>query len=195
MQDNKPNLGVITAIIIAIVVAFGGISIFAMNNNKPVAQPTKDLMPKTSDVMKKTEDATKMAADKMAMEKEAMMKKDAMSKSSDVMMKKEAGMYNPYSVTNLAQNSTGTNVVFFHAPWCPSCKSIDADITTNLAKLPEGFQILKADFDTSTALKQKYGVTSQSTFVKVDKDGNKIGEATKAFALTTLEDIVEFGNK
>jgi thiol-disulfide isomerase/thioredoxin len=178
------------------------------------AMMKKDAMSKSSNTMMKDDeiimkaDGTKMTAEEMAMMKkeEAMtMKKDKMMKEGDAMSKdtmmksgevaSPKGMYSQYSVTNLAQNVTGTNVIFFHAPWCPSCKSIDADITANLDKLPEGFQILKADFDSSTALRQKYGVTQQSTFVKVDKDGNKVGTASAQFGLKTVADIVAFGQK
>jgi thiol-disulfide isomerase/thioredoxin len=141
-------------------------------------------MSKSSEIMSKPDSMTK-EGDQMS--------KEMMNKSAEVSL--PTGMYSQYSVTNLAQNSTGTNVIFFHAPWCPSCKSIDADITANLDKLPEGLQILKADFDTSTALKQKYGVTQQSTFIKVDKDGNKIGTASSQFGLKTVADIVAFGGK
>jgi hypothetical protein len=35
-------------------------------------------------------------------------------------------------------------------------------------------QILKADYDTETALKGKYGVDIQTTFVKVDDSGEMI---------------------
>lgn len=168
----------------------------------------KDTMSKSSDSMMKIDSKSssspeekkametnpnqKTMDDKM-MKEEDTMSKEMMNKSAEV--SSPTGMYSQYSVTNLAQNSTGTNVIFFHAPWCPSCKSIDADITANLDKLPEGFQILKADFDTSTALKQKYGVTQQSTFVKVDKDGNKIGTASAQFGLKKVADIVAFSSK
>ena len=34
--------------------------------------------------------------------------------------------------------------------------------------------VLKVDYDSNQALRQKYGVTLQTTFVEVDKDGNEI---------------------
>jgi thiol-disulfide isomerase/thioredoxin len=175
------------------------------------AMMKKDAMSKSSDAMKKDgetmmkADGTKMTADEMAMmkkdeamkiEKDKMMKEgDAMSK--DAMLKKgeessPQGTYTQYSVNALAQNTNGTNIIFFHAPWCPTCKAGETDINANLDKIPANFQILKTDFDTSTALKQKYGVTSQSTFVKVDKDGNKISMGN---GFTKLADIVAFGQK
>jgi thiol-disulfide isomerase/thioredoxin len=100
--------------------------------------------------------------------------------------------YIPYSAESITANGDGTNVIFFHAPWCPTCKAGEADINTNLSAIPAKFNILKTDFDTSTALRQKYGVTSQSTFVKVDKDGNKLSIGN---GFTKLADIVAFGQK
>jgi thiol-disulfide isomerase/thioredoxin len=168
------------------------------------AMMKKDAMSKSSDAMMKA-DGTKMTADEMAMmkkdeamkmEKDKMMKegdsmsKDAMTKTGEVSTPQ--GLYTQYSVNALAQNPTGTNIIFFHAPWCPTCKAGEADINANLDKIPANFQILKTDFDTSTALKQKYGVTTQSTFVKVDKDGNKLSIGN---GFTKLADIVAFGQK
>jgi thioredoxin-related protein len=34
--------------------------------------------------------------------------------------------------------------------------------------------VYKVDFDNSTELRKKYGVTDKHTFVQVDKQGNKI---------------------
>jgi thiol-disulfide isomerase/thioredoxin len=173
------------------------------------AMTKKDAMSNSSGVMMKADDKMKMEGksswtpeEMKAMEMSSMsmddkmmkegdtMSKDVMSKTGDVSTPQ--GLYTQYSVNTLAQNPTGTNIIFFHAPWCPTCKAGEADINANLDKIPENFQILKTDFDTSTALKQKYGVTSQSTFVKVDKDGNKISVGN---GFTKLSDIVAFGSK
>ena len=172
----------------------------AMKKEEAMKKDTmsKDIMSKTSEVMTKTGDTMTKDGDVMKKD-DAMMKKEGDSMSKDAMTKTAAvaspsGKYSQYSVTNLAQNASGTNIIFFHAPWCPACRAIESEINANLNKLPEGFQILKADFDTSTALKQKYGITQQSTFVKVDKDGNKLGTSAQ-FDLKTVDDIIAFGSK
>jgi thiol-disulfide isomerase/thioredoxin len=126
------------------------------------------------------------------MVKEDAMMKNTMMKEGDKMMSNTG--YMSYSADAATKNSEGVNVIFFHAPWCPSCKSIDADITKNVSSIPARFNILKADFDTSTELKKKYGVTQQSTFVKIDKNGNKVA-TTGQYEIKTLADIVAFGNK
>ncbi len=63
-------------------------------------------------------------------------------------------------------------ILFFHAPWCSTCKAADSAISSGT--IPDDVLILKTDFDTSTDLRKQYGVTTQHTFVQVDSDGNKI---------------------
>jgi thiol-disulfide isomerase/thioredoxin len=135
----------------------------------------------------------KMKSEKTAMEmkeKEAMMmkdhsgtstpeqmeamKKDGSMKGGDTMMKKSVGMYAAYSADKLALAKDNKVVIFFHAPWCPTCRALDAEITSKGVK--DGYVILKADYDTSKDLKAKYGVTSQHTLVQVDASGMPISK-------------------
>ncbi len=81
----------------------------------------------------------------------------------------KSGRYTQYTGDKLAENGYQTNVVFFYAPWCPECRSFKQAI--NQTTIPAGTQILEADFDSSTDLKKQYGVTLQSTFVRVDNNG------------------------
>lgn len=69
-------------------------------------------------------------------------------------------------------SSDGVRLLFFHAPWCPQCRMIEADIKSQ--GVPDGVTILKVDYDSNQALRQKYGVTLQTTFVEVDADGSEI---------------------
>lgn len=68
----------------------------------------------------------------------------------------------------------GNKVLFFHAKWCPQCRQIESDIMAG--PLPEGWTIIKVDYDKSQDLRQKYGVTLQTTLVKVDDQGNSLGK-------------------
>lgn len=79
------------------------------------------------------------------------------------------GEYVAYDESTLA-NTTGTRILFFHAPWCPQCRALDADIAN--AKLPDGVTIFKTDYDSNQELRQKYGVTLQTTLIKLDASGN-----------------------
>jgi thiol-disulfide isomerase/thioredoxin len=98
--------------------------------------------------------------------------------------KKAVANYIDYSPMAL-KKASGRILLFFHADWCSTCKSFDAQIEKN--GIPADIAILKVDFDTETELKKKYAILSQSTFVQVDQDGNTykrwLGESK-------LEDII-----
>ena len=64
-------------------------------------------------------------------------------------------------------------MLFFHAPWCPQCRQIDAEIKAQ-TNLPADTTIIKVDYDSHQSLRQKYGVTLQTTFVKVDDNGDSL---------------------
>jgi thiol-disulfide isomerase/thioredoxin len=100
-----------------------------------------------------------------------------------------SGTFVDYSSNLLANAEKGSVVLFFNASWCPSCQSTVRDINSNLDNIPSDLTILSTDYDKETALRQKYGVTTQHTFVKVDKDGNQL---KKVSGLNTLQEISEF---
>lgn len=83
------------------------------------------------------------------------------------------GTYITYTEQAL-QQAEGQKVLFFHAAWCQECRSIEAGIEAEGA--PEGYTILKVDYDNNHDLRVKYGVKSQATFVKLDENNNKIDE-------------------
>ena len=85
-----------------------------------------------------------------------------------------AGTYVEYSDAALAA-AEGTPVLFFHAPWCPQCRALEEDIIAS--GVPEGVTILKVDYDSRQDLRQRHGVTLQTTLVAVDESG----EATSVF--------------
>lgn len=97
-----------------------------------------------------------------------------------------AGVFAEYSQSALMAD--GTNILFFHADWCPSCRNLERDLITNRADIPADVTILKLNYDTETELKQKYGVIRQHTLVVVDGEGN---ELKKLNGLTnTLQQVV-----
>jgi thiol-disulfide isomerase/thioredoxin len=97
-----------------------------------------------------------------------------------------AGVYTYYSEETLAA-ANGTKVLFFHAPWCPQCRQLDAEI--NDGGIPENTTILKVDYDSNQALRQKYGVTIQTTFVTVDENGNLIKKYV-SYEKPTLDNVI-----
>jgi thiol-disulfide isomerase/thioredoxin len=61
-------------------------------------------------------------------------------------------------------------VLFFHAPRCPSCRLAEKDIKENLSTIQDNVVVVKVDYDSApTAMKQRYGVASQHTFVLLNK--------------------------
>ena len=85
----------------------------------------------------------------------------------------DTGSYVEYSDSAIA-NAEGDSYLFFHAPWCPQCRSIERGITSD--GVPDGVTIIKVDYDSNQDLRSKYGVTLQTTFVKVDNDGNEVSK-------------------
>lgn len=72
----------------------------------------------------------------------------------------------------------GTVVLFFHAPWCPVCREVDESLTSG--HLPAGLTVVKVDFDSDLALRRRYDVTTQHTFVQVDASGAGLARWTTA---------------
>jgi len=107
-------------------------------------------------------------------EKDEMMKDEDQAMSQGEILMAKAGVYAPYEAGKLTMAATGDVVLFFKASWCPSCRTVDADIKANLESIPEKLTILEVDYDNSVELKKKYGVTTQHTFVQVDQTGTLI---------------------
>jgi len=80
------------------------------------------------------------------------------------------GSYVNYTNSVIA-STPGTKVLFFHAPWCSQCRQMETSI--NQGGIPNGVTVIKVDYDTNQALRQKYGVTLQTTFVKINDSGDK----------------------
>lgn len=85
-----------------------------------------------------------------------------------------AGSFETFDAKKLALAEDGDVILFFHAPWCPSCRALESDIEANLSEIPDGVHLLKTDYDSETDLKKKYGVVRQHTLVQVDSNGDKI---------------------
>ncbi|PIR59169.1 MAG: hypothetical protein COU69_02165 [Candidatus Pacebacteria bacterium CG10_big_fil_rev_8_21_14_0_10_56_10] len=64
------------------------------------------------------------------------------------------------------------SVLFFHANWCPTCRSAERDILKNMDQIPEDVVIFKTDFDRERQLKQEHGVVAQHSFVVLNEDGS-----------------------
>ncbi len=85
-----------------------------------------------------------------------------------------ASRYTDYSGPAFAQNDDRKRVLFFYAPWCPTCRPADAAFRAQSDRIPEDVVLLRTDYDSSADLKKRYGVTYQHTYVLVDGSGNEI---------------------
>lgn len=97
------------------------------------------------------------------------------------------GVYVDYE-ENIVANTEGTKLLFFHAQWCPQCRALEADIERT--GVPSGVTIIKVDYDSNQQLRQRYGVTLQTTVVRV----NDAGELVKKFVAygdPTLAAVIE----
>ena len=88
-------------------------------------------------------------------------------------------------VTDQGDYDNGRVVLFFNATWCPTCH--EAEQTLKSSSIPEDLTVVAVDFDSSQDLRERYGVTTQHTFVQVDADGNELGK----FSGSTTVDEVE----
>ena len=123
----------------------------------------------TNTNMEKVSPSKEIIADKMIPEN-AMMRKEPSKENSMI----KTGSYEPYSTDafSSALKSKQNVVLFFSAAWCPTCRALDKGIVSNLASIPSDAVILKVNYDDSTELKQKYGVTTQHTTVLIGNDGS-----------------------
>ena len=181
-MDSKVVIGIIGVLVI-------GLGVYGYSSNqKEGAMMEQKKMEEEKMMMEQKAMEEKAMMEKEAMEGDKMMEKDGamMEKKDGAMMEK--GVYAPYEASKLAMAETGKVVLFFKASWCPSCRTLDADIKASLGDIPAGVTILEVDYDKYGDLKQKYGVTMQHTLVQVDKDGNQIAKWSGG---STLEDVVK----
>ncbi len=97
------------------------------------------------------------------------------------------GTYVEYSDTAIA-SAQGRTFLFFHASWCPICRTLDSDILAS--GVPADVTIIKVDYDSRQDLRQKYGVTQQTTIVEVDAAGNGLQNYV-AYNDPTLQTVLD----
>ena len=68
---------------------------------------------------------------------------------------------------------SGPAVLFFYAGWCPACRTAIHDIDENIDQLAN-ITVIIVNYDKEKALKKKYGVTYQHTYVRINSSGEKI---------------------
>lgn len=115
-----------------------------------------------------------MWTDGSFMEAEEMMEDESTMTSDDSALSTRYSDYSSEELSKATVNN-GRAVLFFAAlAWCPSCQAADRDFRANFSKVPEDVSILKVDYDKDSAMKQKYAITMQDTFIQVDSQGKEV---------------------
>ncbi|GAA1761697.1 thioredoxin family protein [Agromyces humatus] len=96
---------------------------------------------------------------------------DAAPEASAAPVAPVEGAYVDYT-DGVIESTAGPKVLFFHATWCPKCRQLDEELRAQGA--PDGLTVFKVDYDSRSDLRQKYGVTLQTTVVFVDDRGELI---------------------
>ncbi len=86
--------------------------------------------------------------------------------------------YVEYSVqgVNEALAANKKVVLYFWAPWCTSCSSLDVEIEKDPTIIPKDTVIFQIQYDSEEALKNHYGVVIQHTFVEIDKNKKMLNQ-------------------
>jgi|SRR3989344_791200 len=103
-------------------------------------------------------------------------KKSTVSPAPAISQVQPDSRYVDYSPSAYAAAAVKKRVLYFYATWCPTCSVANEDFTVNAAQIPEDIVIFRTDYDKETALKTKYAITYQHTFVQVDEAGNEISK-------------------
>ena len=155
----------------------------AMQKEAAMAEEAKAAMMKKDEAMTPHDGVVK---DDSMMKKDGAITGDKKAMAQDGSMM-HAGTYEAYSAEKIAMKAaTGKVVLFFRAGWCPTCRTADADIKAHLSSIPANLTILDVDYDASTDLKTKYGVTYQHTFVEVDAKGGLVKKWSGSATLAAL---------
>ena len=161
----------ISVVIGAVVVAILGIGYLATSQSEPTPETTPAA---TAGTETTNETAASETDDMLDVETsvDSSVRSEPAPEASSEQSAQAAGTYTTYSASALAASTAESNVIFFHAGWCPSCRALDKNITAQQDSIPPGVAIFKADYDAETALKQQYGVVRQHSVVVVSADGS-----------------------
>ena len=151
-------------IVIGVIILILGIGYIATNSNNQAV--TESIVGEDKNISATTKQATTYAVSASTSEPASTDVESASSTSP-----RGSGSYQEYSAEKIAASDAEHILLFFHATWCPSCRALDTDITTNSDEIPAGVEIYKVDYDTKTALKQQYGVTTQHSIIEINADG------------------------
>ena len=82
-------------------------------------------------------------------------------------------------------------IIHVHAPWCPTCKTQDPIINSEI-KSPayKGVTFLEVDFDSQKEVLKEFNVSTQSTII-VFKQGKEVGRSAGKTNQADIEDLTK----
>lgn len=82
----------------------------------------------------------------------------------------------PARIKKPARTIEQVKLLYFHAPWCQSCKRLDeSGVLARLVEQEPGLIIEKVDVDANEKLLDQYGVEVTPTLLLVDASGFPLG--------------------
>ncbi len=156
-----------------------------------------EAMEKVDGAMEKPEDGAAM--EKMEKDGEAMKKVDGAMEKDEVSLTEpvEAAVasYEAGAIQDFDQETfetalaDGKKVLLdFYADWCPTCRS-NAPVVKSAVQADGDVVAFKVNYDTEQALRSKYGVVSQSTYITIQND-QELGRALGAQSADTITQLL-----
>ncbi len=71
--------------------------------------------------------------------------------------------------------SEAQTVLFFYASWCPTCRKAREEFISRQNEFKK-INLILVDYDNSSDLQKKYGVTYQHTFVQINENGEALAK-------------------
>ena len=102
--------------------------------------------------------------------------------------------YLAYSSSAFDQQADKDRWLFFYLASCPKCVALDENIVANQLDIPAEVVIFKVDFSQQQDLRQRYGVTLQTTVLVTDAKGQERQRFVGTSSRHTLAELLsQFG--
>jgi thiol-disulfide isomerase/thioredoxin len=185
-NNNSNNKSKMVGIIVVLSLLLLTIVGLAYNNIK---QNSENLVKSSKEVADKKATSDKNTMEKVKMNNESMSQDTTQGNEMSQAMVPKPGEFKTYDQSELSHAKDGHSVVlFFNATWCSTCQAAVKEINNNLGSIDPTLHILSVDYDSSSTLRQKYGVQMQHTFVSVNSNGELLKKTTG------LKNVTEINN-